>query len=146
MRTPHLTAALFFTAVVALFPPPAATQVAAQSNKPDKDGFVALFPEDGVPKGWTVRAWNDVKDPPAQPTQWKVEKGVLHGGEQVRDGLAHAAQVRARVVAPEAGGLAGRDLLGRSPLHGVSEIDRANGFVAPVLEGRGDDDRSVEGR
>jgi hypothetical protein len=22
-----------------------------------------------------------VKDPPAQPTQWKVEKGILHGGE-----------------------------------------------------------------
>jgi hypothetical protein len=49
--------------------------------KPDADGFVALFPEDGIPKGWTVRAWNDVKDPPAQPTQWKVEKGILHGGE-----------------------------------------------------------------
>jgi hypothetical protein len=45
------------------------------------DGFVPLFPQNGVPTGWVVRAWNDVKDPPAQPTQWKVENGVLHGGE-----------------------------------------------------------------
>lgn len=49
--------------------------------KADADGFMPLFTEDGVPKGWLVRAWNDVKDPPAQPTEWKVEKGVLHGGE-----------------------------------------------------------------
>ena len=93
MRTPHLTAALFFTAIVALFPPPAATQVTAQSDKPDKDGFVALFPEDGVPKGWTVRAWNDVKDPPAQPTQWKVEKGILHGGEPRGSWLMHEKEL-----------------------------------------------------
>jgi len=45
------------------------------------DGFTRLFTEDGLPKGWLVRAWNDVKDPPAKPTEWKVEKGVLHGGE-----------------------------------------------------------------
>ncbi len=51
------------------------------SPKPDADGFVRLFPTDGLPKGWTVRAWNDVKNPPAQPTEWKVEKGILHGGE-----------------------------------------------------------------
>lgn len=43
--------------------------------------FVPLFPEDGVPKGWTVRAWDDVKNPPKQPAVWRVENGVLHGGE-----------------------------------------------------------------
>ena len=69
--------------VIALFV--TATALHAQEKtaaaKPDADGFVALFPEDGAPKGWTVRAWNDVKDPPAQPTEWKVENGILHGGE-----------------------------------------------------------------
>jgi hypothetical protein len=72
---------LVLAATLALLTPPAFVQAQTGSPKPDKDGFVALFAEDGVPKGWTVRAWNDVKDPPAQPTQWKVEKGVLHGGE-----------------------------------------------------------------
>jgi len=43
--------------------------------------FVPLFPEDGAPKGWVVRAWNDVSQPPVAPAVWKVEGGVLHGGE-----------------------------------------------------------------
>ena len=60
---------------------PLQAQENSRSPKPDANGFVQLFPNDGTPKGWTVRAWNDVKDPPAQPTEWKVEKGVLHGGE-----------------------------------------------------------------
>jgi hypothetical protein len=50
-------------------------------TKTDADGFLPLFTEDGAPKGWVARAWNDVKDPPAQPTEWKIQKGVLHGGE-----------------------------------------------------------------
>lgn len=49
--------------------------------KPDADGFVALFPKDGMPQGWSVRAWNEVKNPPAEPSVWKIEGGVLHGGE-----------------------------------------------------------------
>ena len=60
---------------------PLQAQENSSSQKPDANGFVQLFPNDGTPKGWTVRAWNDVKDPPTQPTEWKVEKGVLHGGE-----------------------------------------------------------------
>jgi hypothetical protein len=44
-------------------------------------GFVALFPEDGVPKGWTVRAWDDVRNPAQGNPVWKVAGGVLHGGE-----------------------------------------------------------------
>lgn len=47
----------------------------------DADGFTPLFTEDGAPKGWTVRAWNDVKNPPEQPTKWTVVNGVLQGGE-----------------------------------------------------------------
>jgi hypothetical protein len=59
----------------------AQAQEKTTSPKADAAGFVPLFTQDGVPKGWLVRAWNDVKDPPAKPTEWKVEKGVLHGGE-----------------------------------------------------------------
>ncbi len=44
-------------------------------------GFAPLFPKDGVPEGWVVRAWNDVSQPPAAATTWKVEQGVLHGSE-----------------------------------------------------------------
>jgi hypothetical protein len=39
-----------------------------------------LFPEDGVPKGWTVRRWDDVAQP-APDIVWTVRDGVLHGGE-----------------------------------------------------------------
>ena len=51
---------------------------ALPAAKPD---FVALFPQDGVPKGWSVRAWDDVSKKPKDETVWKVEKGILQGGE-----------------------------------------------------------------
>lgn len=51
------------------------------SSKLDVDGFTALFPKDGAPEGWVVRAWNDVKNPPTEPTRWIVENGILQGGE-----------------------------------------------------------------
>jgi hypothetical protein len=44
-------------------------------------GFVDLFPEDGIPKGWVVRAWNDVRNPAEGKPVWHVERGILHGGE-----------------------------------------------------------------
>jgi hypothetical protein len=56
-------------------------QDTTSSSKAGAEGFVPLFTENGAPKGWVVRAWNDVKDPPAQPTEWKIQDGVLHGGE-----------------------------------------------------------------
>ena len=62
----------------------AAVNTGAQSPtapKVDGEGFTALFPKDGAPEGWLIRAWNDVKDPPAQPTKWTVENGILQGGE-----------------------------------------------------------------
>src|SRR3954470_5362651 len=43
-------------------------------------GWAPLFPEDGVPKGWSVRTWDDVANP-AKEGVWKVEKGVLNGSE-----------------------------------------------------------------
>jgi hypothetical protein len=47
----------------------------------DQNGFVPLFPEEGAPKGWLVRAWDDISKPPQQPAVWKVRNGILHGGE-----------------------------------------------------------------
>jgi hypothetical protein len=44
-------------------------------------GFVPLFPKDGIPEGWLVRNWDDVKNSPATNVHWKVENGVLHGSE-----------------------------------------------------------------
>jgi len=44
-------------------------------------GFIPLFPKDGVPEGWTVRAWNDVRNPAEGRPVWKGEDGILHGGE-----------------------------------------------------------------
>src|SRR4051812_30073701 len=44
-------------------------------------GFVALFPKDGVPEGWLVRNWDDVKNKPEAGVHWRVENGVLHGSE-----------------------------------------------------------------
>jgi hypothetical protein len=44
-------------------------------------GFVPLFPQDGVPKGWLVRRWNDIRLPADPKVVWTVKDGVLHGGE-----------------------------------------------------------------
>lgn len=51
----------------------------AQTSK--EDGFVPLFPQDGVPAGWLVRAWNDVSKPVDADVKWLVKDGILHGSE-----------------------------------------------------------------
>ena len=56
-----------------------ATAFAAE--KPMEEGFKPLFPKDGVPEGWSVRNWADVKDAPPEAAVWKVIDGVLHGSE-----------------------------------------------------------------
>jgi hypothetical protein len=43
--------------------------------------FVPLFPQDGALKGWSVRAWDDVKNEGPKGAAWKVQDGVLHGSE-----------------------------------------------------------------
>lgn len=43
--------------------------------------FLPLFPKDGVPEGWTVRTWNDVKNPAPDGVHWRVVDGILHGSE-----------------------------------------------------------------
>ena len=43
---------------------------------------VPLFKEKGEPKGWSVRAWDDVSKPGPDGAKWLVdEQGVLHGSE-----------------------------------------------------------------
>ena len=72
---------LFLIAVLVAVTTAAFSQEKIPSTNAEADGFLPLFTEEGAPKAWVVRAWNDVKDPPAQPTEWKIQKGVLHGGE-----------------------------------------------------------------
>jgi hypothetical protein len=43
--------------------------------------FVPLFPKDGVPEGWVVRKWDNVKNPADQGVVWKVKEGVLQGSD-----------------------------------------------------------------
>lgn len=47
-----------------------------------EDGFTPLFPEDGVPKGWLVREWNDLAKPAPKGVQWIVKDGILQTGKQ----------------------------------------------------------------
>jgi hypothetical protein len=41
----------------------------------------SLFPEEGVPKGWVVREWNDVSRPVPAGNAWTVKDGVLQPGK-----------------------------------------------------------------
>ncbi|MFM1768506.1 MAG: hypothetical protein RJA22_1035 [Verrucomicrobiota bacterium] len=50
-------------------------------DRPEAGGLRALFPRDGVPAGWTVRAWNDVSKPGPTNSVWRVTDGILHGGQ-----------------------------------------------------------------
>jgi len=43
--------------------------------------FAPLFPQDGIPKGWSARAWDDVKNAGPKGAVWKVQDGILHGSE-----------------------------------------------------------------
>lgn len=45
----------------------------------EEPGFVPLFPKDGAPEGWVVRAWNDLGQGAAEGAKWTVKDGVLHG-------------------------------------------------------------------
>ena len=46
------------------------------------DGFVKLFAEDGVPRGWVVTEWSDLAKPAPKDVRWTVTDGVLTGGKQ----------------------------------------------------------------
>lgn len=59
----------------------AAVLVAGCQSSRHAKPLQSLFPNDGVPEGWTVRAWNDVRNPAEGSPTWKVENGILTGGE-----------------------------------------------------------------
>src|SRR5581483_7142110 len=40
-------------------------------------GFVPLFPENGVPKGWRVTTWSDLAKPAPAGVEWTVKDGIL---------------------------------------------------------------------
>ena len=46
----------------------------------EEKGFQSLFPKDGIPKGWVVRAWSDLAIPGPKGAQWIVENNILNGG------------------------------------------------------------------
>jgi len=62
-------------------PAPDSPKSPAPSKNANATGFVALFPNEGVPEGWLVRNWDNVKNSPETAVRWKVEKGILHGSE-----------------------------------------------------------------
>lgn len=51
--------------------------LSALGNAFAEDGFVPLFPKDGVPEGFVVRHWSDISKPPQDAAEWKVTDGVL---------------------------------------------------------------------
>jgi hypothetical protein len=51
-----------------------------QHSEPGAD-YERLFSQEGIPQGWVVRAWNEVRDPAEGNPVWRVEDGVLTGGE-----------------------------------------------------------------
>lgn len=46
------------------------------------DDLPLLFPQDSEPRGWTVRAWNDVSKPAEGEVLWTLKDGVLQPGKQ----------------------------------------------------------------
>lgn len=58
-----------------------APQVLAADSPKVEDGFKLLFPKDGIPEGWVVRDWADVKSPPPAGANWKITDGILQGSD-----------------------------------------------------------------
>ncbi|UCD52411.1 MAG: DUF1080 domain-containing protein [Phycisphaerales bacterium] len=54
---------------------------AGAAEMPEEEGFVPLFPKDGVPDGWLVRHWADISKPVDPNIKWTVNEGILHGSE-----------------------------------------------------------------
>lgn len=73
MKQSVLAYAINFALVLALSP------MGTIALADEADGFVALFPKDGVPEGWRISHWADVSKPAPAGAAWKVIDGVLHG-------------------------------------------------------------------
>lgn len=70
----------FANSIIFLFPLAFFASSALAEDKRSGD-FQPLFPQDGVPKGWSVRQWDDISKPAGSENSWTVRDGVLHGGE-----------------------------------------------------------------
>jgi hypothetical protein len=46
-----------------------------------ESGFQPLFPNDRIPEGWTVRKWDNIKNPADPGVAWTITNGVLRGSE-----------------------------------------------------------------
>lgn len=68
------------------------TIAAFGAEKAPDDGFVPLFPQDGIPQGWLVRSWSDVSKPVDAETHWVVKDGILHGSDPRGTWLVSEAQ------------------------------------------------------
>lgn len=49
-----------------------------------QNGFVRLFPQDGVPKGWIVRRWDNLQLAPDSNATWVVNLDLDHHTGQIR--------------------------------------------------------------
>jgi hypothetical protein len=70
-----LAASSWATTALALALPAAPAGPAGDAG----EGFVNLFPDNGVPRGWLVRQWDDLARPVGD-APWIVKDGVLHSG------------------------------------------------------------------
>jgi hypothetical protein len=91
----------------------------------DEDGFVRLFPEDGVPKGWTVREWNDLTKEAGKDTEWTVKDGILHSGKRRGTWLVSEKEYGDFVLELEIklGDLGNSGIALRAPLRGDPAFD-----------------------
>ena len=80
-----MTRSLLLPAALAMTLSVAFADDTAKKSKDDagsRPAPVKLFAEKGEPKGWVVRAWNDVSRPHAEGGKWVVDdEGVLHGSD-----------------------------------------------------------------
>ena len=99
--------------------------VIAAAEKQDETGFVPLFPKDGVPDGWLVRAWDDVSKPVDPNVKWTVKDGILCGSQERGTWLLSARQYSDFVLRFDfkLGETGNSGCALRAPLHGDPAFD-----------------------
>lgn len=90
-----------------------------------ESGFVRLFPKEGVPEGWLVRAWNDVNQPADPNVKWIVKGGILNGSSERGTWLLSDRQYSDFVLRFDfkLGELGNSGCALRAPLHGDPAFD-----------------------
>jgi len=88
------------------------------------DGFVALFPRDGLPEGWSVREWNDLTKE-VKGAHWTAKDGVLKSDERRGTWLVSDAEYGDFTLefAIKLGEEGNSGLALRAPLRGVPAFD-----------------------